>query len=380
MLNKIISLALAGMIISLCHFPAQAAPFTTTRYVRIDLKGHTGLMYDQAFRQLPEAPGKKRASAEFFPKGKPRWYLGYDVDIVRRNSDGSVEVLSSDPAYSEMNHHISLLYFRDGRLPQERGRWRKLLHRGWRFVQKIFGNDQARNHKSNYVRRVCGQYPLANPTDFPSVCYLIGIGSEQTGFRLPKGYGIKVSGGYLKVEDWHWENPAEVSTDEEIYIRLVMHWDDNPTGYRNTYVAWLTGDSPDFLLFLKPGSSNIDGPDYEVNQPIRIVAIYPHTHDHSRYIELRLNGKPLRRFTPRNAMIPVKHSFGEREASPLHASSGHLPVGGLTPWLPGENGLVLKAGDKLNVFGSFSNPHNRPIDNMIIFYVYWENLQDSPAP
>lgn len=368
MLKKIISLALAGMIVSLCHFPAQATSYDSTRYVRIDLKDHTAFIYDENFRQLPAAPDRKRTSAEFFPQGESRWFLGYDVDVVRRNADGSTQILSSDPAYSEMNHHFIFRYVRDVPPPQEKG--------SGRILQKISEDDQRRNHKKKF----CGQYPLTEVPPFPTFCDFISTGSELTGFRLPKGYGIEVKGGYLRGGTWHWDHSAEVSKDEEIYLRYVLHWDDNPTGYRSTYVAWISVDLPKLSFCIEPGSSQIEGPDYEVNQPIRIVAIIPHTHDHTRYLELRRNDKPLRRFSPKKALFPAKHTSCGMESTPLHASPDHLSVRGLTPWTPGEKGPVLKAGDKLKVFASFSSPHKRPIDNMIILKTYWESLQDSPEP
>ena len=110
---------------------------------------------------------------------------------------------------------------------------------------------------------------------------------------------------------------------------------------------------------------------------MRIIAVVPHIHDHSNYLEIQNNGKQLHRFESRNGALKAKHSTCGEEPIALHTSPHHLPVGGLSPWNPGKNGPVLQAGDKLNVFASYSNPHDRPIDTMIIFRIYWEDLQDS---
>jgi hypothetical protein len=374
---KLIALTILIIVSNFVCSTASAKPFSSTYYVQIDHKDHTAFIFDKDFKQLPDAPENKKTSALFFEKGEVRWFLGYDSTIVRRKPDGSIQDLSSDPAYTEMNHHVVFQYFRDIPQPPKRGKFKTLVKKGWKLLKDKSGLEKEKGDEETekYKDKVCGQYPFKNYSDNLFNCYFMAPSSEFTKDHLPKGYGMKVNGGFFKSNNWHWDNPSGISKDEKIYVRLVMHWDDFPTGFREVYHARTVRDETQLTFCVEPGSSEILGKEYQVDRPIRIVSLVPHIHDHANFLELRLNGKSIHRFTPKKASIPTRHSSCDgKKPTDLHASHDHLPAGGLTPWSPGANGPTLKPGDKLQVFGSFSNPHDQPIDNMVVFRLFWEDL------
>lgn len=312
--------------------PSFADVFSMTRYVRVDHMNHTAYAYDENFKRLPDNPFIPGSSVQVLPDGVPLWLKGATIDMVRRNPDGSVDVVSSDPAYHEMNHHMVWFYASPNRVSKDN----------------------------------CGiDWPMAS-------------GSELTDIAFPSEYAYKLDGGYLVTGTWHWANPAGVPMDEEVYVRFVFHLDNSPSGYKDVYITWV-GTSPcDEEFVVPPGKYSIEGPQLPVNEYRRLVAVYPHVHDHAKYLELRHNGDKLRRFKPEYASIPVAHDDVGEGPTPMHVSSKHLPADGLTAWTPGAQGPVVAPGDTLSAFSRFRNPHERAIDNMALFVTVWEELEGLP--
>ena len=150
-----------AVVLSINTQYASAAPFTQTRYVHINHMDHSAYVYNQDFQRLPDSPFIPGTSIEVLPEGTPLWMLGATIDIVKRGADGSIDVVSDDPAYYEMNHHFTWYYYSENR----------------------------------EVTDPCGvNIPLA-------------AGSELTDFRMPSGYAYKLDGGFINGGDWHWANP-----------------------------------------------------------------------------------------------------------------------------------------------------------------------------
>ena len=329
-------LAIIGIAIAL---PSAAHVHSETVYVGIDHEGHTAFMYDDSFDRLPDNPRDPDTSIIKIQKS-PRWLLGFNFDVVRRHEDGGVEVVSHLPTYYEMVHHFVLTY--------------------------------VSSQRANVDR--CTNRPM-------------GTGSELTDFWWPTGYGYKMQGGELVVWEAHWENPAATSHSqgvetphaEQVYLRIVLIFDDHEGGYRDTHVTWVGKNDPDNPCIeefaVPPGEFEIQGGPFRAKEDMRIVATFMHTHDHARYIELRQNGNKLRRFTPAYARAGAMHADVGQGDTPLHVHNGHLPPQGLYhAWLPGAFGLIVKNGDELSAFGKFDNPHGRSIDNMVIFPIVWEKV------
>jgi len=334
--NKNLNYLLSGCFIVALFFSlttlATATPFSTTRYVKMDTLNNTGYIYDEEFIRLPDDPQIPGTSAEYLPENKSRWFLGTDVDIVRRNYDLTIDILSQDPAYSTINHHFI-----------------------WRYVTD-----------SRPVKDPCGILPIA-------------ASRELTDIRLPGGYGYKMQGGALGGVDWHWTNGANVALDQEdIYIRFILHWDDEPSNYRDTHVTWIGVNACQEEFEIPPGKSKIEGPSYTQSEHQRIVAVVPHMKDHAKYIELRKNGKKIHRFKPTYNNVPSAH-YGDMGnlSIPLHSHKKHITNGGLPMWLPGIHGPKIESDDNLTVYGVYNNIHDGPIENSAILFTFWEEISES---
>ena len=321
--------ALAGML-SLVGLVSvsQADVFSRTRYVEIEHHTHSAYVYNEAFQRLPDHPNLPGSSLESFPEGKPLWFLGFNVDVVQRHDDGTIEVMSHDPAYFEMLHHLVLTYSSPNRPTVDR----------------------------------CTNRP-------------IGTGSELTDVFWPAGYAYKMDGGAWFPSSWHWQNPTDLHPHEGIYVRLIELFDDASI-YRDIHVTWIgsgTETEPCEEEFgIPPGPSDRRGLPWAAPEDLRVLFVGPHTHDHVEYLEFQVNGKPLRRFIPEYAPVPVMHDdVGEGE-TPLHVHEDHLPSQGLPVWAPGFYGPIVKKGDQLSTYSKFNNPHERAIDNMALFGIVWE--------
>lgn len=325
-LSKFLTLFLLGFGFTVLPHVSDAKVFTVTRYIEINHEMHSAYMYDENFQRLPDNPRIPNTSIYNLPN-KPLWLLGFNADIVRRHESGRVHVLSHDPAYSEMNHHFVMTYSSPSRPEMD----------------------------------ACTNRP-------------IGAGSELTDFSMPGGYAYKMNGGALMPVAWHWENPAMVPHMEKVYLRFIITFDTSGTTYRDTHITWVGAKPCKEEFAIPPGKSTLEGPPVNAPQKLRLVAVVPHTHDHVKFIELRNNGKSLRKFIPENARTATAHDDAGAGATPLHTDKNHLPTQGLTPWTPGLHGPVLRKNDLLTAFGSFNNPHPRPIDNMAIFYLVWEPI------
>ena len=304
-----------------------AQPYSMVRYVRVDHAAHTAYIYDEQFNKLQDSPYIAGGSIEYLPEGKTLWYLGSAIDMIRRNNNGSIDILSDNSNYTEMNHHFTFVYYTPNRTYEN-------------------CNDNM---------------PIAS-------------GSELTDFHMPAGYAYKMDGGFINTGAWHWSNPANIDTAEEIYLRFVFELDDNPAGYKDTNVSWIDTVPCQSDFSIPHGKFTSNGPDYKIANKRRIVGVLPHIHDHSKSLELRRNGEKIRKFKPDNANIYVAHDDVGDGAVPLHTSDEHLPTEGLSAWTPGINGPIVSAGDLLNIRAKFNNPHQQSIDNMAIMFVYWEDL------
>lgn len=321
-------LVLAGIAIAT---PSQALVYSQTLYVGIDHETDTAYIYDKDFNRLPDNPSDPSSSIVPLPD-TPLWALGFNVDVVRRHADGNIEVVSHLPAYYEMVHHFVMTYVSPRRPTFD----------------------------------ACGNRPIAT-------------GSELTDVWFSTGYAYKMHGGALVVGDFHWDRPVDIPHPEEVYLRLISVFDDQERGYRDTNITWVN-ITPCFEDFsVPPGQSEKEGTPLEAPRDLRIIGVGTHTHDHAEYIELRRNGKTLRRFTPEYERAGAVHHSGGQVAIPLHVHEGHLAPQGLKhTWSPGAFGPIIRKGDKLSAFGKFNNPHDHSIDEMVIFPILWEELSQRP--
>lgn len=312
--------------------PSRADPFSQTLYVGIDHAEHTAFVYDANFSKLPVSPNSEKTS--IVQIDSPRWLLGFHVDVVKRQTDNKgiskIKVVSHRPAYYEMIHHLVLTY-----------------------VSSRPDVDKCTNR------------PIA-------------AGSELSDISYPTGYAYWMPDGALVPSSWHFENPRGIAHHEQVYLRLIMLFDDQRGGYRDVHATWVETDrfEPCHNEFaIPPGHSDFEGPPLTAEQDMRLVAAYTHTHDHVKFIELRHNGSTLRRFEPDYARAAAAHDdVGEGE-TPLHVHDGHLPPQGLHGWMPGAYGPIIRKGDTLSTYAQFDNPHDHAIDNMVLFPLLWEEVR-----
>jgi len=305
----------------------QASQKIVTYYVGIDTVNHSAYAYDENFNQMPDNPYIPNSSIVLLPENQALWYVASNIDVVRRNADGSIDDVSANPAYSEMVHHLV-----------------------WGYTA-----------------------PNRTRTFQCSIALLIPVGSELTNFHFPKGYAYKLEGGAL-VPIWHWENPAKVDASEKIYLRFNILMDDENAGYKNTNIDWVDAVPCRSAFAIPPGKSKKVTPKFPIDSDRRIIAVIPHIHDHGGEIKLKNNDGTLREFKPEYQNIPVAHDDMGQGPTLLHSHEDHLPVNGLYAWTPGQYGPVIKAGDSLWLESKFENPHSVDIDNMLIAFVFWEAL------
>ncbi len=308
---------------------AHAKIFTKVYYVKVDHIDKTAYMFDNNFKKLVDSAYVPNTSMEIFPSGKPYWYLGLKSDVIRKNGDGSIDVVTHDPRYYEMNHHFVMAY----------------------GSEKKPATDE------------CG---FSRP---------IAVGSEMTSFSFPAGYAYKMDGGVLTGGSWHWSNPAKVPTSEDIYLRFIATFDDSPKGYKDVNVSWIDMVPCSSTFAVKSGESEYTGPKQVAKEDMRIVMVLPHIHDHAKKFELLHNGKKLRKFKIGYQSVPVEHNVASGGLTPIHTDKDHLPADGMPVWKPGVFGKIIKKGDYLSVKGEFKNPHPRSIDNMLIALIFWEPVK-----
>ncbi len=305
----------------------HAAQKLLTTYVQIDTVDHSAYAYDENFVKLPDNPVIPKTSYLPLPENKILWYVASNIDVVRRNADSSIDVVSDNPAYSEMVHHL------------------------------VWGYTAPNRQR---------EFECAYP-------WLIQVGSELTNFHFPKGYAYKLEGGAL-FPIWHWENPANVDVSEKIYLRFLVLVDDQDSGYKDTNIDWIDAVPCRSGFAVPPGKSKKITSQPPVTSDRRIVAVIPHIHDHGGEIKLKSSHGTLREFKPEYQNIPVAHDDVGQGATLLHSHEDHLPVNGLYPWTPGQYGPIIKAGESLWLETNFENPHGVDIDNMLIAFVFWEKL------
>lgn len=304
---------------------SYAASSVMTRYVAIDSVGKTSYVFDENFKQLLDNPLIPKTSIEALPTDRALWYTGSKIDVIRRNANGSIDILSDNPAYSEMVHHIV---------------W------GYKTPNRV------RNYKCKVAR------PLAS-------------GSELTDVVFPKGYAYKLDAGVLMPVAWHWSNPASVPVSEKIYVRFNIDVDDNPTAYKDVNIDWIDTVACKSTFSTPPGESKKVGELHSVTTDRRIVGIIPHIHDHSKKFKLKSSHGTIKIFKAEHQNIPVAHDDMGQGPTLWHANKHHLPVNGLSAWLPGKFGPVISAGESLWMESKFENPHPGDIDNMSIAVIMW---------
>lgn len=306
---------------------AHASPQLMTTYVEIDPVNKTAFAFDENFKRLPDYPNNPKTSMIVLPDNQAYWYVASDIDVVRRNPDGSVEIVSGDPAYAEMVHHLVWVY-------------------------------KSPNRTRDYT---CG------------AALLIPVGSELSSFHFPKGYAYKLDAGIL-FPVWHWENPANVDLSQKIYLRFNITIDDQMAGYKDTNIDWVDNNPCVSAFAIPPGESKVVSAKRFVATDRRIVAVLPHIHDHGGEIKLKSSTKTIRKFKPEYQNYPVAHDDMGQGPTLLHYDEHHLPVNGLYAWTPGKYGPIIKAGESLWIESKFDNPHDIDIDNMLIAFVFWEAL------
>ncbi|OEZ54733.1 hypothetical protein [Duganella sp. HH105] len=308
---------------------AHAAPYTTTRYIRIDLKTDTGYSYDENFNRLPDSPQRPGASQETLPEGVTRWFLGADVDVIKRHPDGRLEVVSHKPAYSQLPHHYIFTY----------------------------------QTSSRPAKDECGILPLA-------------VGRDLLDLRFPAGYAFAMKGGTLGGLDFHWTNSANVPETEELYVRFNMHWDEGTTRYRDFNITWVGLNPCREEVVIPTGTHVVNGPKHTLGEAARIIEVAPHVMDHADYLDVRINNHKAYRFEPTYASNPAAH-YGAGEGAPtvpLHVHPKHIPQNGAPIWMPGIYGPKVAGDDVITARLSVTNPHKQPIENSGILLVFWEPL------
>ncbi|MFV2060132.1 MAG: hypothetical protein ACC653_05570 [Gammaproteobacteria bacterium] len=318
----------ATVMVLFCNLQeAQAEQKLITAYVGVDAVENSAYAYDENFVRMPDNPVIPKTSYIPLPENQALWYVASNIDIVRRNDDGSIDIVSDNPAYSEMIHHLV-----------------------WGYT--------APNRQREFE---CG-YP-----------WLIPVGSELTNFHFPKGYAYKLDGGAL-FPIWHWENPANVAAAEKIYLRFQILVDDKDAGYKDTNIDWVDTVPCVSGFSVPPGKSKKVSPKWPVNSDRRIIAVLPHIHDHGDEIKFKSTQGTIREFKPEYQNIPVAHDDVGQGPTLLHSHKDHLPVDSLYAWTPGQYGPVIKAGDSLWLETEYDNPHDIDIDNMLIVFIFWEKL------
>lgn len=323
----------AGFMCAAYSFQAMADPYQVVRYVKIDAMNHTAYSYDEKFVRLPDHPTKPGVSIDYLPQ-EQIWYLGSKIDVITRDSNGVIKVVSDHPEYYEMNHHMTTSY--------------------------VSPNRNTRNE--------CGYISPIN------------AGSELTDIRLPSGFGYRMHGGALFVKNYHWMHGGhQTDNAEEVYLRFVTTFDDSPDGYHDTELHMIDAGGCSSTFAVPSGPFRKTSGTITVDADLQIVAVTPHIHDHARNADLMRRDDAigvvrLHRFIPQNADIPVMHDdVGEGE-TPLHSHPDHLPTEGIVAWTPGANGPIVKSGTEVFTTALFNNPHERAIDNMSIFTVFYRYI------
>ena len=109
--NRVVKYALpAFFLFYLFILSAHAKIFSKVYYVKIDHIDKTAYMFDNDFKKLVDSSYVPKTSMEVLPSGKPFWFLALKSDVIRRNGDGTTEVVTHDPRYYEMNHHFVMAY------------------------------------------------------------------------------------------------------------------------------------------------------------------------------------------------------------------------------------------------------------------------------
>jgi len=319
---------LVSVVLMLNIRQSISAPRIITMYVAIDPITNTANFFNNNFEPMEN-------NIYQFENDQAIWLLGVDTDVIRHNRDGSIDELSSNPAYTEMIHHVGLFYSSPNR---------------------VFYDSCSADGKADHVR------------------FLVRTASEMASINFPKGYAYKLHGGKLWPGSWIWQNPAGVSLNDKIFVRLSLKIDDASQYYRDTNFSYFEttacGTSPEFNVI--PGKSKKIGVKYTTLTKRRLVLIFVHIHDHVKELKVKSNNGTVWEIEPENQYILAGHDDVGQGKVAAYPHSGNLTVNSLTAWNPGRFGPVIDAGESLWVETRYNNPHSIDIDSMAVVGYFWE--------
>lgn len=321
-----------GAVFATVAIPAVSAQqFTTSTYIEIETATKTAPFFgfdavNQVLTPYPVAPWNGSTSYVQFPS--PLWILGVDWELVTFDTNMKEENVSNMPSFTEFNHHLVL-------------------------------GSRAMNS--------------AAPLDL-----FLGCGSELTDFMLPAGYGLPVQGLEIGGATWHWHNASGVALNGlRVFVKMNVTWEASAANVPNPVsMAWLGS----FVVPVPGGVSTQTTNSIPTGTtPFEIVAVYPHVHDHCTDFRLMSSATGVvQSFVPANSnSYPVEHdAVGTGPNAPWHShgsGTGHLPVGGLTTWVPGPSTVFTTPNSTLWIEGDFDSPHStHSIDNMLVGIMFFK--------
>lgn len=197
-------------------------------------------------------------------------------------------------------------------------------------------------------------------------------------------------------------NVAAAIPDASIFVQSIftnfgLNFNYSRKLAKDLNITWAAmGQFPSAVYHLPIGKSvSISYPDFVIPCSGRIVLTYPHTHDHCSKLQLLIVKDGVRTKVtstyPKNKStaqslhdaVPEYGYFGNK--TPGYAIHNHptdcpanLSIGGLahSVYAPGSNGPIFDESKKthLVVVAHNDNPHDQMIDQMSIYFVYFEKL------
>lgn len=165
--------------------------------------------------------------------------------------------------------------------------------------------------------------------------------------------------------------------------------------HKDIHIMWSSiGQNAAFNI--PPGKSIAYSKSNMLPSKAKLVYVYPHCHDHCCKVKLVAevdgeNTKITSCYPNNSSTYKALHDrvdrylhYGDKTSGYLphnHSdfSPGHLPPGGLNHavYAPGSNGFVIDEPGKtiLRTIGRYNSPHEDPIDQMALYFVYFEKLE-----
>ena len=256
---------------------------------------------------------------------------------------------------------------------------------------------ELNHHFVTQYAEVGGGTPRVGADPCNNLIRPVAAGSELTTYVWPDNYGFFMNKTnltpYLVGWAWHWSHGVEPPENDGVFIRfeLVFELRDAMDPLTDTNITWLTYYEssvcgPHFCA--ENGANTFVGPQYTAGASGTIVMALPHVHDHATSLRLmKIPGandpELVKSFTVSNDYAHPAHHHCDDPLSHIEwhnnhttAQTGHLPVGGLTTWLP-TTPPTFANGDKLWVEVDIANPHSgegefeEHIDNMGIVVIVW---------